>query len=135
MDTYPLEGLVAYQIAVDLKIQIGTLLERTPAGRDLRFNGQIRGASESLVSNIAEGHRRYNPAEFANFLRYSRASIGELQERLPDGISRKFYAANDIASIMELLEREAVVVGRLRDSMFRLAKRRKSERQRKGRSR
>src|SRR5688572_6729266 len=124
MDTYPLEDLVAYQIAVDLKIQISALLERTAAGRDLRFNGQIRDAAESMASNIVEGHRRYNPAEFANFLRYSRASIAELQERLPDGVLRRFYALSDIEDIMRLLEREGVIVGRLRDSMLSLASRR-----------
>lgn len=133
MDQYPLEDLVAWQIAVDLKDRIAHLMASTPAGRNFEFSGQIYEASESMATNIAEGHGRYNPAEYANFLRYSRASIKELIERLPDGVRRRYYQPSDIHEIMTLLHREARVVGGLRDSMIRLAKKRKEEKKRRHR--
>ena len=130
MDEYPLEDLVAWQIAVDLKDRISALLTSTPAGRNFEFRGQIYEAAESMASNISEGHGRYNPAEYVNFLRYSRASIKELIERLPDGVRRGFYRTEDIAEIMHLLQREARIVGGLRDSMRRLARQRKERKRR-----
>jgi four helix bundle protein len=125
MDRFKLGDLAAWQIAAELKDQIAALLKRTRAVESRGFYEQVIRAAESVASNISEGHARYNPGEFANFLRYSRASLEELRERLPDGVRRGFYSAGDIDDIMRLVEREAAVVGALRDSMIRLAKRRK----------
>src|SRR5688500_14424776 len=121
-DLYRIEDLVAWQLANEIKDSVFDLLARTPAGRDLRFAGQVTDAATSIASNIAEGFYRYNPAEFANFLRYARASVAELLTRLPDGAKRGYYTASDIDALMTLLSREAAVVGGLRDSMRRLAK-------------
>ena len=128
MDRYPLEDLVAFRIAKELKDRIGTLLAPGRTRRDFGFDDQIRRAAESIASNIAEGHGRYNPAEFANFLRYSRASVRELQERLPDGVTRGYYEAGEIAPILTLLDREAAVLVGLRKSMLRLARNRRTNR-------
>jgi four helix bundle protein len=124
-DIYRIEDLVAWQLANQIKDGVFQLLARTPAGRDLRFAGQVSEAASSVASNIAEGFYRYNPAEFSNFLRYARASIAELLTRLPDGVQRGYYAQSDIDSLLTQLSREAAVVGGLRDSMRRLAKQRK----------
>ena len=125
MDEYPLEDLAAYQVANDLKDRITRLITTTPAERDFGFRSQILDASDSMASNIAEGHGRYNPAEFANFLRYSRGSIKELITRLPDGVRRGHYQQEDIKEIIALLHREGAIVAGLRRSMINLAKRRK----------
>ena len=130
MDEYPLEDLAAYQVATDLKDRITSLILTTPAGRDLAFRTQILEASDSMASNIAEGHGRYNPAEFANFLRYSRASVNELIDRLPNGVRRGYYRDEEIRDIMPLLRREAAIVTGLRRSMINLAKRRKEQKRR-----
>ena len=124
-DVYRIEDLVAWQLANEIKDEVFALLARSPAGRDLRFAGQVGEAASSIASNIAEGFYRYNPAEFANFLRYARASVAELLTRLPDGVKRGYYTQSDIDSLLSLLSREAAVIGGLRDSMRRLAKQRK----------
>ena len=124
-DVYRLEDLVAWQLANEIKDAVFALLRTTPAGRDFRFAGQVGEAASSVASNIAEGFYRYNPAEFANFLRYARASVAELLTRLPDGVKRGYYAQADIESLLATLSREAAVIGGLRDSMRRLAKERK----------
>lgn len=43
------------------------------------FKGQIRRSSVSIVSNIAEGFKRYNNMEFNKFLGYAKGSAGELK--------------------------------------------------------
>jgi len=122
---YPIEDLVAWQLADQIKDAVFDLLARTPAGRDLRFAGQVGEAASSIASNIAEGFYRYNPAEFANFLRYARASVAELLTRLPDGVKRGYYTRADIEDLLALLGRAAAVIGGLRDSMRRLARERR----------
>jgi len=124
-ETYRIEDLVAWQLANQVKDEVFELLARTPAGRDFRFAGQVGEAASSIASNIAEGFYRYNPAEFANFLRYARASVAELLTRLPDGVKRGYYTSADIEPLLALLNREAAVIGGLRDSMRRLAKQRR----------
>lgn len=121
MDRYPLEALVAYQLAGEIKARTHALLKLSPVAKDFGFCSQVRRAAESISSNIAEGHARYNPAEFANFLRYARASAAELRDRLPDGVTRGYYSADDIEPLLNLLNREAAVLSGLRNAMRRLA--------------
>ena len=121
-ETYRIEDLVAWQLANEIKDEVLALIERTPARRDYRFAGQVRDAATSIPSNVAEGFHRYNPAEFANFLRYARASVAELLTRLPDGVTLGYYDSGDIEPLLALLRREAAVLGGLREAMRRLAK-------------
>ena len=121
-DTYRIEDLVAWQLANEIKDEVLALIERTSARRDYRFAGQVRDAATSIPSNVAEGFHRYNPAEFANFLRYARASVAELLTRLPDGVKLGYYDSGDIAPLLALLRREAAVLGGLREAMRRLAR-------------
>jgi four helix bundle protein len=126
-DIYRIDDLVAWQLANEIKEGVFELLARTPAGKDWKFAGQVGDAASSIASNISEGFYRYNPAEFANFLRYARASVAEVLTRLPDGVKRGYYEQPDIDALMALLSREAAVIGGLRDSMRRLAKQRKAK--------
>ena len=85
-----------------------------------------RCAKNGRFSPIGTGHRfyRYNPAEFANFLRCARASVAEALTRLPDGVKRGYYEQSDIDTLMAT---RAAVIGGLRESMRRLAKQRKAK--------
>ena len=115
---------MAYRLAGEIKARTHELLASSLVAKDFGFCSQVRRAAESISSNIAEGHARYNPAEFANFLRYARASAAELRDRLPDGVNRGYYTAADIASLLNLLNRETAVLSGLRNAMRRLAQNR-----------
>jgi four helix bundle protein len=63
------------QLVVDLHVALAN-------SKDFAIRSQIERSSLSLPSNIAEGAERENTAEFINFLRYSKASCGELRTQL-----------------------------------------------------
>lgn len=127
MALYTLDELVAYQLSVELKKQVLELIYNSPAQRDSKLASQIGDAASSVPSNIAEGFYRFNPAEFAQFVKYARGSLQEVRTRLPDGIPKRYYSQGDIAEMLKLAERLAKVLGGLYFSLKRQAeaKRRK----------
>lgn len=51
----------------------------TEDSMDFRLNSQMQAAAVSVSSNIAEGCERDTPKDFIRFLRYAKASCGELR--------------------------------------------------------
>ena len=127
MALYKLEELVAYQLSMDLKKQVFDLIYNSPAQHDAKLAGQISDAASSLPSDIAEGYYRFNPAEFANFVKYARSSLQEVRTRLPDGVAKRYYAHADIDEILKLAERLAKVLGGLYFSLRRQAEAKRRE--------
>jgi four helix bundle protein len=127
MALYTLDELVAYQLSLQIKRRVFELIYNSPAAKDLKFAGQVTDAASSLPSDIAEGFYRFNPAEFASFVKYARSSLQEVRVRLPDGVAKRHYAQDDITDILLLVERLSKVLGGLYFSLRKQAdaKRRK----------
>ena len=127
MALYTLDELVAYQLALELKQRVFDLVYNSPASKDLKFAGQVTDAASSLPSDVAEGFYRFNPAEFAQFVKYARSSLQEVRVRLPDGVAKRYYAQADITEILLLIDRLSKVLGGLYFSLRKQAdaKRRK----------
>ena len=113
MALYTLDELLAYQLSLELKRRVFELVYNSPAARDLKFAGQVTDAASSLPSDIAEGFYRFNPAEFASFVKYARSSLQEVRVRLPDGVAKRHYTQADVADILLLIERLSKVLGGL----------------------
>jgi four helix bundle protein len=67
--------------------------ETGPVAKDFEFKGQIRKASVSAMTNIAEGFGRYSRKEFIRFIEISSASAIEVQSLS--------YAALDLSYFSE----------------------------------
>ena len=78
--------LVCWQLADELQRRIVAITATPPAKRDFKFCDQIRDASLSVPSNIAEGFARRSPPDFARFLTIAKGSLGETQVRLRAGL-------------------------------------------------
>lgn len=74
--------LVVWQKAIDLTVCIYQLTRAFPKDELYGLVSQMRRASVSVASNIAEGRGRLNPAEFRQFLGLAQGSIYELQTQL-----------------------------------------------------
>ena len=74
------EDLRCWQEARKLTALVYRLCEEGKLARDFETRGQIKGASLSTMSNIAEGFgRRFNPRDFIRFLDISQSSSLEVR--------------------------------------------------------
>ena len=76
------EDIEAWQKARELTKAIYALSNDGQFARDFGLRDQIRRASVSIMSNIAEGFSRQSNPEFIRFLSYATASATELQSHL-----------------------------------------------------
>ncbi|MEM1054867.1 MAG: four helix bundle protein [Bacteroidota bacterium] len=76
------EEIEAWKLGRELNRLIYELTTKGAFGRDFALRDQIRRASISVSSNIAEGYARRSPRDFARFLVIARASSAEVVSQL-----------------------------------------------------
>ncbi len=73
-----LEDIEAWQKARGLRREVYTISKHGSFAKDFALHDQIRRASVSIMSNIAEGFERSGTAEFVQFLAMTKGSTGEV---------------------------------------------------------
>jgi four helix bundle protein len=81
------KDLIVWQKSIELVVNIYELTEQFPKEEIYGLTSQIRRASVSISSNIAEGRHRGTRADYLHFLRMSYGSGAELETQLE--ISKK----------------------------------------------
>ena len=76
------EELFVWQKSRDLSLRIYRLTNGQGFSRDFALRDQIRRASISVMSNIAEGFERYSKNEFRQFVSIARGSVSEVRSQL-----------------------------------------------------
>jgi four helix bundle protein len=87
------KDLIVYQKAYELALKTYKLTDYFPKTEQYGLVQQMRRASISIPSNIAEGYRRKNRKEYIQFLNIAYASAGE-----PD---TQTSLANDLGMLQE----------------------------------
>lgn len=77
-----MHDLKVWHKAIDLTVCIYRLTQGFPKQEAYGLTSQIRRASVSIASNIAEGRGRLNPAEFRQFLGIALGSTFEVKTQL-----------------------------------------------------
>ena len=77
------EDLRVWQMGIDLVKRVYVLTARGTFSRDFSLRDQIRRASVSIPTNIAEGFERSSRKEYLLFLNIAKGSAGEV--RSPSG--------------------------------------------------
>ena len=88
--------LMVWKKAMELTVCIYSLTQSFPKQEIYGLSSQMRRASVSIASNIAEGRGRLNPAEFRQFLAMAQGSIYELETQLLIANSLGFARAEAI---------------------------------------
>jgi four helix bundle protein len=81
--------LRAWQTAQAFKLRVYELIKAGPLSNDERLCKQLREGAASATSQISEGFGRFDPADFARFVKMARASILECQNHLQDALDRR----------------------------------------------
>ena len=76
------EDLRAFQRAIDLMVDVYTATETFPRHEVYGLRSQLRRASCSVVSNIAEGQGRLTYGEWRQLLSHARGSLYEVQAQV-----------------------------------------------------
>jgi four helix bundle protein len=97
------EEIQAWQKAYDLTLEIYRLTSNGSFAKDFGLKDQIRGASVSIMANIAEGHGRRTNSEFANFLSLARGSAAEVQSHLHLAVGLEYIDRTEFESLYQTL--------------------------------
>jgi four helix bundle protein len=73
--------MVVWQNIDRIDILVQDILKRIPR-TEFKLRSQIDNASDSVGANFVEGYYSGSLAEYLRFLRYSKRSLAELQERV-----------------------------------------------------
>jgi four helix bundle protein len=82
MPTHSYKGLIVWQKAVDFTVEIYRLTECFPQDERFGIVAQMRRASVSIASNLAEGSKRTSRKEYRNFVLMSFGSGAEIETQL-----------------------------------------------------
>ncbi|MBL1198348.1 MAG: four helix bundle protein, partial [Nostoc sp. GBBB01] len=80
METF--EDLKVWQKGIDLVKQIYLRTKEGELSKDFGLRDQLRRATVSIPTNIAEGFERYSRKEYLNFLNIAKGSAGEVRSLL-----------------------------------------------------
>ena len=81
--------------------------------RDFGLKDQIRRASVSVMSNIAEGHDRSGTAEFVQFLAVAKGSVAEIRAQLYVAIDQGYMDGSDFNDLNQLATETGQLLGGL----------------------
>ncbi|MFH0794532.1 MAG: four helix bundle protein, partial [bacterium] len=93
------EDLRVFALARELTKQIYEMTRSVTFAKDRGLTDQIRRASVSILSNIAEGFERETNAEFIRFLYIAKGSSGEVRAQLLVASDQK-YISNEACEEM-----------------------------------
>jgi four helix bundle protein len=111
------EDLIAWQKARELTSKIYQITNIGEFARDFGLRDQIRRASVSMMSNIAEGFERFNPNEFHHFLSISKASCGEVRSQLYIASDINYVTKEQFFELKTKCEELSKIIGGLRSSV------------------
>ncbi|MEK6209009.1 MAG: four helix bundle protein [Pseudomonadota bacterium] len=107
--------LVAWQVSVELVKDLYELTETFPANEVYGLVSQIRRASVSVPSNIAESAARTTKREFAHYLSMARGSLSEIDTQRT--IAKQLDYIDNDEEVQQKLDRVFGLIGGLLKSI------------------
>jgi four helix bundle protein len=95
------EDLISWQKARELNRLVYKISANGTFAKDFGLRDQIRRASISIMSNIAEGFERGGDKEFAQFLSNAKGSCGEVRCQLYAALDEKYLSEAEFKQLSE----------------------------------
>jgi len=105
------EDILAWQKARELNKMIYTITQKKSFSKDYTMIDQIRRASISIASNIAEGFGRQTDKEFIQFLYIAKGSISEVQCQLYLSLDLGYIDKDEFKTVFDSIECEKIING------------------------
>jgi four helix bundle protein len=107
------EEIECWKKARELTRQIYKITGQRAFARDFGLRDQIRRASVSVMSNIAEGFDRSGTAEFVHFLAIAKGSAAEVRCQLYVAVDQGYIPEDYFVELNELAAETGNMVGGL----------------------
>jgi len=107
------EELIIWQEARKINIKVYSLTKKFPRAELFGLTSQIRRASVSIMSNIAEGFNRRSKKEFISYLIISRGSLFEVQSDLYTALDLNYISKEEFEELYGHSEKIAMSINKL----------------------
>ena len=107
MEVFGYRKLVAYQKAKEVVKRTYKLLKKFPAEERYAMCDQLRRASVSITSNIAEGVNRYSVKDKSHFIEMSYGSLMEVSSQMEIAEELGYITSAERLSMDQLIEEVA----------------------------
>lgn len=96
------KDLIVWQKSILLSITIYRLSKKFPKEEIYGLTSQIRRASVSIPSNIAEGRNRNTKKDFVQFLKISLGSVAELETQTEIAHKLNYINSQELSTVVSL---------------------------------
>lgn len=107
------KDLIVWQKGIEIADEIYTITDAFPASELYGLTGQIRRASVSVPSNIAEGFVRNYSKEYKQFLYIALGSCAELDTQIIIAYKRNYIAKAKMEELAEVINHESRMLSSL----------------------
>jgi len=107
------EDLEAWKMARKATKEVYEISSREQFSRDFALVNQMRRASISILSNIAEGFERGGDKEFLQFLSIAKGSCGEVRAQLYVALDQNYIDDEKFKQISEELSETSRIISGL----------------------
>ncbi len=105
------EDIEAWQKARELTREIYRVTNQGAFAKDFGLRDQIRRASVSIMSNIAEGFGRGGNREFVQFLSMAKGSVSEVQAQLYVAVDAGYLTKDQFDQLYSLSQSTGNLIG------------------------
>ena len=116
MEVFGYRKLIAYQKAKEVVKRTYKLLKKFPQEERWAMGDQLRRASVSITSNIAEGVNRYSVKDKSHFIEIAYGSLMEVSSQFEIAEDLGYITADDRLSMDQLIEEVARLLSGLQNS-------------------
>ena len=116
MEVFGYRKLIAYQKAKEVVKRTYKLLKKFPAEERYAMCDQLRRASVSITSNIAEGVNRFSVKDKSHFIEIAYGSLMEVSSQFEIAEDLGYITTDDRMSMDLLIEEDARLLSGLLNS-------------------
>ena len=108
------EDLIAWQKARVLSREIYKITRTARFSKDWALVDQIRRATTSIMSNIAEGFERGSRSEFHQFLIVAKGSCGEVRSQVYVALDAEYVGQPEFKRLHDMATEVSRIIGGLK---------------------